>query len=106
MSSDRIAVSRQRKPIENAQDKAEKVQQDLEVASAELHLTNTALNASLPPGVKHGDVAKALWQNAAIEDRVQEAAEELEVVTELLEEEVAERVRLEHRLVSAGLSPL
>lgn len=106
MSSHPTADSGQRKPIENAKDKTEKVQQELDVAGAELHLTNTALDASLPQAVKKGDVAKALRQNAVIEDRVQDAAQELEQVTELLEEEVAQRARLERRLASAGLSPL
>jgi hypothetical protein len=36
---------------------------------------------------------------------VQEAAEELAVVTELLEEEAAERTRLERKLAAAGQSP-
>lgn len=86
------------KPIEHARDKTADVRQDLEVAEAELHLTNTALQRSLPESQKRGDVGKALAQNAQIEDKVQEAAEELAVVTELLEEEVAQRERLEREL--------
>jgi hypothetical protein len=94
---------KQAKPIEQAKDKTTEVQQDLQVASAELHLTNTALERNLTPAARNGDVGRALEQNAAIEEKVQEAAEELAVVTELLEEEVAERARLEHQL-AAGRS--
>jgi hypothetical protein len=49
----------------------------------------------LPGSVKQGEVARALTQNEVIEEKVQVAADELLVVTELLEEEVAERKRLE-----------
>jgi hypothetical protein len=93
----------QAKPIEQAKDKTTEVQQDLQVASAELHLTNTALERNLPHDTRNGDVSRALEQNAVIEGKVQEAAEELAVVTELLEEEAAERARLEHQL-AAGRS--
>jgi hypothetical protein len=77
------------------------VQQDLTLASAELGLTNTVLGHSLPPNVKRsGDVQRVLSQNEAIETKVQEAADELQQVTELLDEEVAQRERLERELAS------
>ena len=60
------------------------VQRDLEVASAELGLAHGALQRELPPQVKTGDVAWAIEQNEAVERKVQQAAEELEEVTELL----------------------
>ena len=97
-------MSQQATQIEQAKDKASEVQQDLRVAGAELHLTNTALDRSLPPAAKQGDVGRALVQNAAIEMKVQEAADELAVVTELLEEEVAQRARLESKLAAATRS--
>lgn len=90
------------KLIEQARDKTADVRQDLEVAEAELHLTNTALHRGLPPSLKQGDVGRALAQNTQLENKVQEAAEELAVVTELLEEEVAQRERLERELEAAG----
>jgi hypothetical protein len=89
------------KPIEQARDQTAEVRQDLQVAEAELHLTNTALHRSLPETHKRGDVGRALAQNSEIEAKVQEAAEELAVVTELLEEEVAERERLERELAAS-----
>jgi len=72
--------------LEAAKSKTEEVQRDLEVASAELGLTHGALQRELPPEVKTGDVAWAIHQNAVLERKVQQAAEELEHVTELLEQ--------------------
>lgn len=72
--------------LEAARSRTEEVQRDLEVASAELGLTHGALERELPPEVKKGDVAWALEQNAVLERKVQQAAEELEEVTELLEQ--------------------
>jgi len=43
-------------------------------------------------------VRKALAQNAVVEEKVMGAAEELHDVKELLEEEIAERHRLEREL--------
>lgn len=64
-------------------------------------MTNAVLGHSLPESVKRStDVQRALAQNEAIEEKVQDAAEELEVVSDLLKEEVAERERLEHKLAS------
>lgn len=70
----------------------------LEVAGAELHLTNTVLERNLPDSAKHGDVGRALAHNAVIEEKVQTAVEDLQVVTQLLHEEVAETARLNQQL--------
>lgn len=72
--------------IEAARSKTEEVQRELEVASAELGLTHGALERELPAEVKTGDVAWAIRQNAMLERKVQQAAEELEEVTELLQQ--------------------
>ena len=72
--------------IDVAKTKTDQVQRDLEVASAELGLTHGALERELPPDAKTGDVAWAIEQNKALERKVQQAAEELEEVTELLEQ--------------------
>ena len=88
--------------IAQAHRKTGEVQQQLELAGAELELTATALDRHLPQAVKHGDVARALEQNAAVEIKVHEAAQELAQVTELLEEEVAQRDRLERELARVG----
>jgi hypothetical protein len=88
-------------PIETARDRTHTIQQELEVAGAELHLANAALESSLPAAARQGDVGKALEQNAAIEEKVLEAAEDLQAVTELLAEEVAQRAWLERELAIA-----
>jgi hypothetical protein len=88
-------------PIERARRTTRKVQEDLQVAGAELGLAHDALEHSLPPQVKKGDVAWALGHSAVVEQKVQDAAHELEVVTELLREEEAERARLEQELQRA-----
>jgi hypothetical protein len=72
--------------LDEARSRTDQVQHDLEVASAELGLTHGALERELPPHVKKSDVAWAIHQNKVLERKVQEAAEELEEVTELLEQ--------------------
>jgi hypothetical protein len=73
--------------IEQARNKTVEVQRELEVASAELGLTHGALEREVPQSVKQkSDVAWAIRQNAELERKVQQAAEELEHVTELLEQ--------------------
>lgn len=73
-------------PLDEARTRTDAVQRDLAVASAELGVTNGALERHLPPEVKQGDIAWAMAQNAEIERKVQQAAEELEEVTELLDQ--------------------
>ncbi len=81
-----MAQASTQQQLQTAKSKTEEVQRDLEVASAELGLTHGALQRELPPEVKKGDVEWALHQNAVLERKVQQAAEELEEVTELLEQ--------------------
>jgi C4-dicarboxylate-specific signal transduction histidine kinase len=93
------SAARPGRPLHHARRKTHEVREQLEVASAELGLTNAVLGGSLPDSVKRSsDVQHALSQNEAIEEKVQEAADELQVVTDLLQEEVAERERLEQEL--------
>jgi phosphoglycerate-specific signal transduction histidine kinase len=87
-------------PIVVAKDKTGTVKDELAVAGAELHLTNTALNRSLPTEAKNGDVGKALEQNGKVQEKVNQAAEDLAEVTELLEEEIQQRQRLEAELAA------
>jgi hypothetical protein len=85
-------------PIEHAKSRTDKVQEELEIAGAELHLTHTTLENSLPVQQKKGDVKKALDHTATVEKKINAAAEELDEVTELLAEEVAQRHELELEL--------
>lgn len=85
--------------LHSAREKTGRVQKALTVAGAELELTNAVLDNSLPDSIKRsGDVQRALTQNDAIEGKVLQAAEQLQVVSALLDEEVAERKRLEQEL--------
>jgi len=63
--------------------KAEKVQRKLKQAEAELHVANGILVKAVPTRDRQ-DIDAALEQNVAAEEKVHEAAEELEVVKELL----------------------
>ena len=92
------ATTQPGRPIDAAAQKTVEVRKQLQVAGAELHLTNAALERHLPTGAKQGDVAHALEQRESIEEKVIDAADELTAVRELLDEEVAERERLEHEL--------
>lgn len=89
-------------PIEYAYRKTGKVRDDLQVAGAELGLAHDALEQQLPAEAKQGDVAWALGQNEAVEQKLEEAAEELGEVTELLQQESAERARLQQTLDRSG----
>lgn len=80
---DRVATPT---PVADARRKAGKIQHDLQVAGAELGLAHDALERQLPAQAKQGDVAWAIGQNAAVEQKLEEAAEELEEVAELLRE--------------------
>lgn len=88
----------QPRPIVKAKAVTEQVREQLELAGAELHLSNSMMRRSVPDAGKAGDVRKALDQYALVEEKVVDAAEELSDVTELLEEEIAERHRLEQEL--------
>ncbi len=76
-------------PLEEAREKTEQVQQELEVASAELGLAHGALDRHMPAEHRTGDIAWAIAQNAVLEKKVKQAAEDLEQVTELLERATA-----------------
>ncbi|MDB5752414.1 MAG: hypothetical protein JWP65_2835 [Ramlibacter sp.] len=77
-------------PIDEACSRTDEVQRELEVASAELGLTHRALDRHLPPTQRTGDVAWAIAQNEVLERKVQQAAEDLSQVCELLEQVRAE----------------
>jgi hypothetical protein len=63
--------------------KADKVQRKLQQAEAELHSANGVLVKAVPRHDQQ-EIDAALQQNVAAEEKVHDAAEELEVVKELL----------------------
>ena len=68
--------------------KAQKVQRKLQEAEAELHTANGILVKAVP-GRDRKEIDAALEQNVAAEEKVHDAAEELEVVQELLADATA-----------------
>ena len=63
--------------------KADKVRRKLHQAEAELHNANGILVKAVPVHDQH-EIDAALKQNVAAEEKVHDAAEELEIVKELL----------------------
>ncbi len=66
-----------------ASKKTAKVQRQLVAAEAELHIASAALQEAFPDGAG-AKVKAALKHNVAAEEKVHEAAEDLEAVKELL----------------------
>ena len=85
--------------LNQAQRKTTQVRDQLKVAGGELHLTKSVIEQELPAA--SDDVAHALAQQDVIEEKVMEAADELATVRGLLDEEVAERQRIEQELTRA-----
>jgi hypothetical protein len=69
--------------VSTAGRKAKRVQKKLHEAEAELHTANEILVKAVPTRDKES-IDAALEQNVAAEEKVHDAAEELEVVTALL----------------------
>jgi hypothetical protein len=63
--------------------KTVKVQRKLRAAESELRAANTVLRKAVPKNARR-DIGEALAENTAAEQKVHEATDELEVVTELL----------------------
>ena len=89
-------------PLAQAQTKTGKVQRDLQIATAELGLAHDALERHLPAEAREDDVAWAIDQSAVVEQKLEVATEDLEEVTDLLQQEMAERARLERALAARG----
>jgi hypothetical protein len=73
--------------------KADKVQRKLQQAEAELHTANTILVKAVPTNNRKA-IDSAVEQNVAAEEKVHDAAEELQVVKELLADADAEAIIL------------
>jgi hypothetical protein len=69
--------------VSTAGRKADKVQRKLQQAEAELHNANGILVKAVPTHDQQ-EIDAALKQNVAAEEKVHDAAEELEIVKELL----------------------
>lgn len=81
--------------VASAKSTAERVQEDIELAEAELHLANLVITDKLADGLSDADLAKAVSHNEQVEEKLREAGESLQVVTDLLSSEERDRMRLE-----------
>lgn len=88
-------------PLDEAINQTQKVQDRLNSGAQELFVVGEVLKQELPPEVRTGDVAQALEKHEALEETVQECADDLEDVTKALAIEVAHRESLERKLHAA-----
>ena len=84
--------------VASAKSKTEKVQEDIQLAEAELHLANLVITDKLAESVSHADLAQAVTHNEQVEEKLRDAGEELKVVTDLLASEETDRIKLEEKL--------
>lgn len=82
-----------------ASKKTAKVQRQLIAAEAELQSASAALMEALPAGAGP-EVKTALEHNVAAEEKVHEAAEDLEAVKDLLSDAVPDRPAAEHKVAT------
>jgi hypothetical protein len=81
--------------------KTAKVQRKLRAAESELRTANSVLRQAVPKNAKR-DIGEALAENMAAEQKVHEATDELEVVTELLGAATAESATVAEPAQPAG----
>ena len=84
--------------VASAKNRTEKVQEDIDLAQAKLHLANLVITDKLAETVTDAELASAVVQNAQVEAKLEEASQDLQVVTELLKSEERDRKRLEQTI--------
>ncbi|MDB5943063.1 MAG: hypothetical protein JWQ13_2629 [Ramlibacter sp.] len=84
--------------VASAKSRTEKVQEDIQLAEAELHLASKVITDKLAEKATDADLAKAVAHNDQIEEKLRDAGEELKVVNELLTSEERDRKQLEQSL--------
>ena len=88
-------------PLDEALLQTQKVQDRLSSGAQEIFIVGEVLKQELPREVRTDDVAQALEKHEALEETVQECADDLEDVTKALAKEVAHRELLERKLHAA-----
>ncbi|UUZ72375.1 hypothetical protein LP415_00700 [Polaromonas sp. P1(28)-8] len=76
----------------------------MEQAADELMVINTVLKQEIPDPLQTGEVAQALRKTDEIERRIQESADELAQVHQVLAQEIGARVDLERELVATKIA--
>lgn len=87
--------------VASAKSTTQKAQEDIELAEAELHLANLVITDKLADSVSDAELAKAVSHNEQVEEKLRDAGENLELVTELLNSEERDRLRLERAAAEA-----
>jgi hypothetical protein len=91
--------------VASAKSTTEKVQEDIQLAEAELHLANLVITNKLADSVSDVDLAQAVAHNEQVEEKLRDAGENLQTVSDLLNSEERDRRRLEQASGEAdGLS--
>ena len=84
--------------VARAKNKTEKVQGDIQLAEAELHLANLVITDKLAESVTDAELSKVVTHNETVEEKLRDAGEDLKVVTDLLTSEERDRKKLEETL--------
>lgn len=85
-------------PLADALNQNAAVKDTVEQSAAELLIAKTVLRQELPDHVQTGEVAQALELTDVLESRIQESADDLAQVNEVLAQEIDERAALEREL--------
>jgi hypothetical protein len=88
--------------VASARSTTEKVQDDIQLAEAQLHLANLVITDKLADSVSDADLAKAVAHTEQVEEKLHDAGESLKVVTNLLQSEEIDRQRLEQAAQADG----
>lgn len=87
-------------PLSRALDQNETVKDAVERSAAELLVINTVLKQEIPDHLQTGEVAQALQKTDALESRICDTAEDIAEVSQVLAQEIGERVDLERELAA------
>ena len=87
-------------PLERALEQNEMAQTIVEESAAELVMIHAVLMQEIPDHVQTGDVAHALQRTDELEIKINDTAQELAKVNEVLALEIGERVELEQELAT------
>jgi hypothetical protein len=81
--------------VASAKSTTEKVQEDIQLAEAELHLANLVITGKLVDSASKADLARAVSHTEQVEEKLRYAGENLQVVSDLLNSEERDRMKLE-----------
>ena len=84
--------------VASAKNRAEKVQENIELAQVELHMANLVITDKLAEKLTDAELSSAVVQNTHVEAKLQDASDDLQVVTELLKSEERDRKQLEQTI--------